>query len=64
MTPEQKAEIDAMSYHGLLQAVRFAPPGDPRFQGERGLYWMKRLAEMRAAHPGQAVADSKALGWR
>ena len=61
LTPELKAEIDAQSHYELLSRWRFAPSGDPMFQGESGEYWGKRMAEKKAENPGQAVADSKAL---
>ena len=63
LTPENKAHIDAMSYEGLLSRWRNAPAGDAWFQGETGEYWGKRMAEMRDADPGGAVAASKRIGW-
>jgi len=64
MIPEGiKKTIDTMSYYQLLEKVRFAPAGDPFFIGEVGEYFLKRTEELRAADPGGAVADSKALGW-
>ncbi len=62
LTPENKAHIDAMSYAGLLSHWRFAPAGDPWFQGETGKYWGERMAAKRSEDPGRAVAASKALG--
>jgi len=61
LTNELKAEIDAKTHYELLQKIRFAPAGDPMFQGESGTYWIKRREQMRALDPMQAVADSKAL---
>jgi hypothetical protein len=61
LTPELKADIDSKSHYQLLQRIRFAPSGDPMFQGESGEYWMKRRNELRDTDPRQAVADSKAL---
>jgi len=63
LTAENKAHIDAMSHHGLLSRWRNAPAGDPWFQGETGTYWGKRMAALRDADPGGAVANSKAIGW-
>ena len=61
LTPENKARIDNMSHYDLLSRWRFAPMGDPWFQGETGKYWGERMAEKRDENPGQAVANSKAL---
>jgi hypothetical protein len=61
LTPELKAEIDSKTHYELLSRIRFAPVGDPVFQGESGKYWIKRRNELKEADPGQAVADSKAL---
>ena len=64
MTPDQKAWIDNASYESLLSKWRFAPAGDPIFQGECGQYYSKVLAEKRSANPGGAVAASKQIGWK
>ena len=63
LTPENRAHIDSLSYEGLLRHNRYAPVGDPWFQGETGDYWLKRMAELRDADPGGAVAASKRIGW-
>jgi hypothetical protein len=65
LTDENKAKIDAMSYEGLLSKWRFAPAGDPWFQGETGDYWSKRMAELRSKPGGQDehVRSSKSIGW-
>jgi hypothetical protein len=63
LTPERKAEIDALTHYELLRAIRFAPPGDARFVGEAGKYWIKRRSELQSKDPEQAVRDSKDLGW-
>lgn len=63
LTPEMKAEIDAMSYEDLLRGWRFAKIGDERFQGEVGEYWGKRMFGLRDADPAAAVAASKRIGW-
>ena len=62
LTPENKEIIDGKSYTQLLSKWRFAPTGDPWFQGETGKYWGERMAELRddgADH----VGASKAIGW-
>lgn len=65
LTPQAKERIDAMSYEQLLSGWRFAPSGSSDFQGESGIYWGKRMAEMRDAPGGQAshVHASKSIGW-
>ncbi len=65
MTDEMKARIDAMTYEQLLAKWRFAPIGDPMFQGDTGDYYGKRMAEMRAEPGGNTrhVAASKHIGW-
>lgn len=63
LTQELKAEIDAKDHCELLGCWRFAPAGDPMFQGESGKYWGKRMAEKKAENPQQAVANSKSLEW-
>ena len=60
LTPENKQLIDNLSYESLLQRWRFAPAGDPWFQGETGNYWGKRMAELRG--PDHATI-SKKIGW-
>jgi len=65
LTEENKAIIDEKSYIDLLSHWRFAPVGDPWFQGETGEYWKKRMQELRAQPGGQEihVKASKDLGW-
>ena len=62
LTEENKKTIDAMSYEGLLSKWRFAPSGDPWFQGETGEYWGKRMNELRAQGVDH-VGASKRIGW-
>jgi len=62
LTEENKAIIDAKSYTQLLSSWRFAPIGDPWFQGETGRYWSERMAELRD-NGADHVAASKLLGW-
>jgi len=63
LTPENKNYIDGLSYESLLARWRFAPAGDPWFQGETGEYWGKKMSELRTQDPGGAVRASKTLGW-
>ena len=63
LTPENRASIDARSYEGLLNHWRFAPVGDPWFQGETGKYWQERIIKLRDADKGAAIAASKRIGW-
>lgn len=64
LTPEHKAEIDAKTYQQLLGHWRFAPAGDPWFEGETGKYWGERMKELRSQPGGQDehVRSSKTLG--
>ena len=63
LTPENKAHIDGLDYESLLRSWRFAPVGDEWFQGETGVYWGKRMAELRSENAGRAVRASKNIGW-
>jgi len=65
LTDENKAHIDSLNYEQLLDNWRFAPVGDPWFQGETGKYWGERMAELRSKPGGQEhhVAASKHIGW-
>lgn len=66
LTSEVKAKIDAMDYESLLRKWRFAPVGDPMFQGESGKYFGERMAELRR-EPGGAerhTAASKSIRWQ
>ncbi len=64
LTPERKAYIDSLSYSALLSHWRFAPVGDPWFQGETGAYWTTRMGEQRKAiSDAEHIGASKALGW-
>ena len=60
MTPEQKKEIDGMTQYQLCSRWRFAPVGDPLFQGDTGDYFTKRVREK----GGMTSEISKSLGWR
>ena len=65
MTDEMKARIDGMSYGELLRKWRFAPVGDPMFQGEAGDYFGERMKELRSRPGGDEkhVSASKSIGW-
>ena len=59
-----KSWIDNASYTQLLEKWRFAPFGDPFFQGEAGDYYSEVMKNKKkevgdAAH----VTASKAIGW-
>lgn len=62
LTPENKDKIDNKTYKQLLYHWRFAPIGDPWFQGETGKYWSKRMAELRD-QGADHVGASKSIGW-
>jgi len=59
VSPEMKQRIDALSQYDLCERNRFAPVGDPMFQGEAGEYFMKVLREK----GGMTPKISKSLGW-
>lgn len=61
MTPRQKEWIDNASYEQLLEKWRFAPLGDPMFQGDTGAYFSAVMAEKR--NNCNHVQASKNIGW-
>ena len=63
LTEENKKHIDSLDVYQLLYKNRFAPCGDPWFQGETGEYWMKRLDIARNENPDAFVLASKHMGW-
>jgi hypothetical protein len=63
LTPEHKITIDTKSYYQLLERWRFAPVGDPWFQGETGEYWGKRMGELRSQLSDNGVQTSKDIGF-
>ena len=63
LTPEIKQKIDNMGICDLLSKWRFAPLGDPIFQGETCEYWSKRMNELREQDPALYTRASKELGW-
>lgn len=60
LTEENKKHINSLSYEELLSKWRFAPIGDPWFQGETGKYWGERMAKLRGA---DHATVSKKIGW-
>ena len=63
LTEENKKHIDSLVYEQLLSRWRFAPIGDPWFQGETGDYWGKRMGALKNRENVDHVATSKKLGW-
>jgi len=64
MTKEQKDWIDSASYKQLLYRWRFAPVGDPMFQGDTGDYYSKIMGEKREeVGNAEHVRASKTIGW-
>ena len=61
---DMKKWIDEASYESLLHRWRFAPSGDPYFQGEVGEHYTEKMKEKRAAvSDADAVMASKRMGW-
>ena len=56
---ELKAAIDVMSREEMARLWRFAPVGNPMFQGEIGDYFAERFKKL----GGMSPAISKRLGW-
>lgn len=65
LTVDNKRIIDGQDYEDLLRKWRYAPSGDPWFQGETGAYWGDRMTELRSQPGGNAnhVKASKSIGW-
>lgn len=59
LTPELKAKIDGMTRVEMASRWRFAPIGDPLFQGESGVYFAQRFKEL----DGMSPEISKHIGW-
>ena len=60
MTEAEKiAWIDQASYEELLRKWRFAPVGDPWFQGKVGEHYVKMMAERKRA---EEVAETLLTG--
>lgn len=62
LTEKNKKHIDSLGYEELLRKWRFAPSGDPWFQGETGKYWGDRMNELRNQSVDH-VGASKRIGW-
>lgn len=64
LTLKNKEKIDGLSYEQLLSRWRFAPVGDPWFQGETGKYWGERMSMLRCQPGGNKkhVLASKMIG--
>lgn len=65
LTEKRRKYIDGLSYEALLSRWRFAPVGDPWFEGETGQYWSQRMTQERSKPGGDEahVSASKSLGW-
>ena len=64
MDEKIKQEIDNMDYESMLRRWRYAPVGDPMFQGEVGEYYSKVMKEKREKVGGtEHVRASKNIGW-
>jgi len=64
MTPEHQRFIDNSDYERLLSKWRFAPTGDPLFQGDTGEYYAEVMARKRdEIGQAEAVLVSKRVGW-
>ena len=61
LTQETKAKIDSMTYAEMLRQWRFAPSGNPMFQGEVGNYFFQSMREKKKNV--DFVAISKNIGW-
>lgn len=59
---ETKRAIGSMSYKEMLRRWRFAPIGDPLFQGESGEYFRQKMVEKRAAEQNPATVP-KRIRW-
>ncbi len=54
-----RAKIDQMSHTEMARKHRFAPVGDPMFQGRVGEYFAEHFKEL----GGMTTAISKQIGW-
>lgn len=62
---DMKRWINEASYGELLKKWRFAPSGDPFFEGEIGIYYREELVRRESilSHE-ERVKVSKKIGWR
>ncbi len=64
MDQAMKDWIDNASMEDLLRKQRYAPLGDPLFQGEIGQYYAQKMGEKRKeVGPEEYTAASKRIGW-
>lgn len=64
MTEEEKRWIDNASYEDLLRKWRFAPSGNPMFQGDTGAHYLSVMSQKRAeVGNDEATRVSKLIGW-
>lgn len=64
MNQRTRDYIDGLAYEEMLRKVRYAPVGDPMFQGETGEYFLKVMSEKRdRLATGEHTAISKRIGW-
>ena len=64
LTEEMKAKIDIMSLREMLAKQRFAPIGDPLFQGDIGDYFLKVMREKKNAIGNDEWSNiSRSVGW-
>lgn len=56
--------INAATYFQLLEKWRFAPPGDPFFEGDVGKHFESVMCRRKAElGPARAAEISKNIGW-
>lgn len=61
---DMKSWISSADYETLLRKWRFAPAGDPYFQGEIGDFYSKTMfAKRDALADEERVRASKNIGW-
>lgn len=63
LSPDAKKWIDNASLHELLKRWRFAPTGDPLFQGETGEYYKMVMFRKRDEDVDEFARISKRIGW-
>ncbi len=64
MNEATKKWIDDASYETLLAKWRYAPSGDPMFQGENGDYYQRVMNEKGAGLTNEEKSRaSKNIGW-
>ena len=63
-SPEEMRDwIDRQDFQGLLRWWRFAPAGDPFFQGETGEHYSREMARRRGLEPDGGASASRRVGW-